>query len=379
MKKTVVEEISVKKRIPYSYLDKQFEHPESFFEAIGSVIRTGQYTLGEGLQTFEKALSKLCGTRFAVGVASGTDALFLVMKACGIGPGDEVITAPNSFIATAGAIVMTGARPLFADVREDYTIDPGLIEAKITPKTKAILPVHLTGNPADMEPILRIAERRHLLVIEDAAQAVSAAYRGKSVGAWGIAGCFSFHPLKNLNGWGDGGAITTDSEEIFNKLLLLRNHGLRNRDECAIFGVNSRLDTLQAALLLKLMEGLKAVTEKRISLASLYDRQLGELKGFVTVPPRRNDVRQVYHTYVIQAKSRDPLVQFLAERGVEAKLHYPIPIHLQEAARPYGYKKGDFPVCEAQAEQILTLPIHQYLEREDVAYVCDQVKAFYTS
>jgi len=377
MKRTLTTEIPVKKEVRYSYLSRQFQDPEPFFDVMRSVIRSGQYTLGEELQKFEKALSQICGTKFAVGVASGTDALFLAMKACGIGPGDEVITAPNSFIATAGAIVMTGARPVFVDVREDYTLNPRLIGEKITSKTKAIVPVHLTGNPAEMDAILKIASQRKLLVIEDAAQAISATYQGKAVGSFGIAGCFSFHPLKNLNGWGDGGAITTNSQDLFDKLILLRNHGLRNRDEVALFGYNSRLDTLQAALLLKLMEGVKTVTEKRISWANLYDRRLSELKEFVTVPPRRKEVRQVYHTYVIQVKSRDKLQRFLTEHGVETKVHYPIPLHLQEAARSYGYKKGDFPVCESQAQNILTLPIHQYLEEEDVQYACDQIKEFY--
>ncbi len=379
MKKETSTEIPVKRQVRYSYLDKQFKNPESFFSAMRSVIRSGQYTLGEELQKFEKTLSQICGTKFAVGVASGTDALFLAMKACGIGTGDEVITAPNSFIATAGAIVMTGARPVFADVKEDYTLNPDLIEAKITPRTKAIVPVHLTGNPAEMDAILKIASRRKLLVIEDAAQAISASYQGKAVGSFGIAGCFSFHPLKNLNGWGDGGAVTTNSQDLFDKLILLRNHGLRNRDEVALFGYNSRLDTLQAAILLHLMEtdGVRRITEKRIALADLYDQRLGEIKEFVTLPPRRKEVRQVYHTYVIQVKSRDKLLRFLSEKGIEAKIHYPIPIHLQEAARSYGYKKGDFPVTEAQAENILTLPIHQYLEEEDVLCVCEQIKAFY--
>lgn len=379
MKETTPTETTTKKQVAYSYLDKQFQDPQPFFDAIHAVVRSGDYTLGKVLQRFEEALTSLCQTSYAVGVNSGTDALFLAMKACGIGPGDEVLTTPNTFIATVGAIVMTGARPVFADVGEDYNLNPDLIEAKITPKTKALLPVHLTGNPARMEDILAIASRRNLLVIEDAAQAISASIHGKSVGSFGIAGCFSFHPLKNLNGWGDGGAITTNSQELYEKLILLRNHGLQNRDEVALFGINSRLDTIQAAILLKLMEAVSRITEKRIALAALYDRWLGELKGFVTLPPRRKDVRQVYHTYIIQAQSRDALKDFLAEKGVSAKIHYPIPVHLQEAARDLGYKAGDFPVCEAQAKMILTLPIHQYLEEGDIRYVCDQIKAFYLS
>ena len=376
-KKAITIEAPVQKRIAYSCLGTQFQDPERLFQVIRSVVQRGRFTLGEELQQFEKALSRLCGTQFAVGVSSGTDALFLTLKACGIGAGDDVITAPNSFVATAGAIVMTGARPVFVDVKDDYNIDPALLEKAVTSRTKAIVPVHLTGNPADLDILLEIASRRRLLVIEDAAQAICASSRGKPVGSFGIAGCFSFHPLKNLNGWGDGGAVTTNSQELFDRLRLLRNHGLRNRDECVIFGHNSRLDNLQAAILLKLMEEVEAVTEKRIRLAAVYDDQLGDLRKFVTLPPRREDVRQVYHTYVIQAASRDRLLHFLSERGIEAKVHYPVPIHLQEAARLYGYQKGDFPVCEAQAQRILSLPLHQYLEEEDVLHVCDQIQSFY--
>ena len=376
LRETVALEVPLKKRIAYSYLEKQFQDPERLLQVIRSVVRTGRFTLGEELEEFESALSQLCGTKFAVGVSSGTDALFLALKACGIGAGDEVITVPNSFVATAGAIVMTGARPVFVDVKEDYNINPDLLEEKVTSRTKAVVPVHLTGNPAEMDRLLEIASRRKLLVIEDAAQAIGASYHGKPVGSFGIAGCFSFHPLKNLNGWGDGGAITTSSQKLFDRLKLLRNHGLRNRDECVVFGYNSRLDNLQATLLLKLMEEVQAVTEKRIRLAVMYDRQLEDLKEFVTLPPRRSDVRQVYHTYVLQATSRDELLRFLSEKGIEAKVHYPVPIHLQEAARTYGHQKGDFPVCEAQADRILTLPLHQYLEEEDVLYVCDQIKSF---
>lgn len=377
MKKIVASQNQVQKRVPFSFLEKQFRDPEALFEVIRPVVQKGRFTLDEELRKFESALSQLCGTTFAVGVSSGTDALFLALKACGIGAGDEVITAPNSFVATAAAIVMTGARPVFVDVQEDYTIDPRLIEGRITSRTKAIIPVHLTGNPADMDAILNIASRRNLLVIEDAAQAITAIYQEKPVGSFGMASCFSFHPLKNLNGWGDGGAVTTNSQKLFDRLILLRNHGLRNRDECVLFGYNSRLDNLQAAVLLQLIEEVEFVTEKRIHLANLYNHHLGDLKKFVTFPPRRKEVRQVYHTYVIQVESRDELLCFLSDRGVEAKVHYPTPIHLQEAARSLGYQKGDFPVCETQAKRILSLPLHQYLEEEDILYVCDQIKEFY--
>ncbi|MBI4179208.1 DegT/DnrJ/EryC1/StrS family aminotransferase [bacterium] len=371
-----------RKIVRYSYLDRQFAGPaalRTLFEGVESVVKSGQFTLGKEVERFEAFLAARCGARFAVGVASGTDALILAMRACGIGDGDEVITAPNSFIATAGAIAQTRARPVFVDVREDYTIDPAQIVGRITPRTRAIIPVHLTGLPADMDPILDIANRHRLHVIEDASQAIDAVYRGRPSGSLGVAAAFSFHPLKNLNGWGDGGAVTTNSEEIAEQLRLWRNHGLVNRDECAFFALNSRLDSIQAALLLKLAENMDDVTEKRIRNAALYDHLLSDLQPFVTIPPRREDVRQVFHTYVLQVKFRETLIPFLSDRGVETKVHYPIPIHLQEAARHLGYRRGDFPVSERQAGAILSLPIHQYLEEDEIRYVADQIRQFYSN
>ena len=299
------------------------------------------------------------------------------MKALNIGPGDEVITAPNSFIATAGAIANTGARPVFVDVNDEYNIDADLIERVITPHTKVIMPVHLTGNPADMPKIMEIANRYNLYVMEDACQAVGASINGQPVGSFGIAGGLSFHPLKNLNVWGDGGIITTNSKELFDKIVLLRNHGLKNRDEVEFFGYNSRLDTIQAIVANQLLNVLDTITNTRIKNAKIYDDSLSALADYITLPPRKNNVKQVYHTYVIQAKQRDKLLAYLAHNGIEAKIHYPIPIHLQQASRYLGYKEGDFPVCEAQAKSIITLPIHQHLTDDELTYVIDNIRKFY--
>ena len=364
-------------KVKYIDLPKQ-AHAEDMIKDIKALLlSTGQYTLGPQVQEFETKFAQFCNTDYAVGLNSGTDALFFSMKILGIGPGDEVITAPNSFIATAAAIAHTGAKPVFADVNNEYNIDPELVENAITPDTRAIIPVHLTGNPSDMPMIMDIAEKHGLYVIEDAAQAIGASIDGKKIGSFGIAGCFSLHPLKNLNVWGDGGAVTTNDKELFEKMKLLRNHGLKNRDECALFGYNSRLDTLQAIVAIRLMNDLDMITDTRIRNAGIYDEALANMSEHITIPPRKKNVKQVFHTYVIQAKDRDGLYRYLLENGIEVKVHYPIPIHIQEACQYLGYKEGDFPVCEAQARSILTLPVHQHLTDSQLAYVIETIKKFY--
>ncbi|HEV7477672.1 MAG TPA: DegT/DnrJ/EryC1/StrS family aminotransferase, partial [Burkholderiales bacterium] len=274
----------------------------------------------------------------------GTDALFLSLKALGIDKGDEVITTPYTFFATIGAIVTAGARPVFVDIGDDYNIDPTKIEAAVTPRTRAILPVHWSGKPCDMDPIMEIAARRKLTVVEDACHAVKATYRGRGAGVLGTVGCFSFHPLKNLNVWGDGGIATTNSEEIAAKLRLLRNHGLRNRDECEVFAYNSRLDTVQAVVARHLLQKLEHITESRIAHAAYFDNALSAIPQ-IRVPQREPWIKQVYHLYIVRAERRDALQKFLAERDVDAKVHYPIPMHLQPAAREWGYKHGQFPIA----------------------------------
>jgi dTDP-4-amino-4,6-dideoxygalactose transaminase len=381
-------------KVGYSYLLQQFDvrpgkmkvsyldlprgtNATEILRALREQLKVCNFTLGPEVGEFEAKFAALHGTKQAIGLNSGTDALFLTMKAVGIGPGDEVITVPNSFIATAAAIANTGARPVFVDAGDDYNINPDLIEEAVTPRTRAILPVHLTGDPADMPRIMEIAHRYGLLVIEDACQAVSASINGKPVGSFGISGCFSLHPLKNLNVWGDGGVVTTDSDELAEKLRLMRNHGLKNRDECEFFAYNSRLDTVQAIVGLRLMPALEAATEARIRHARTYDEAFSQLGELIKVPPRKAQVRQVFHTYVVQAKDRDNLHEYLCSNGVEAKIHYPIPIHLQKASRYLGYKEGDFPQCEAQARSIITLPVHQHLTEEQLQYVIATVNRFY--
>ena len=364
-------------KVPYVNLLLQHKSLKAeILQAIEKVLDHGMFILGDEVREFEQMFADYCQVKYVVGLNSGTDALILAMKALGIGEGDEVITVPNSFLATASSIVLAGARPVFVDVRDDYNMDPELIEPAITERTKAILLVHLTGRPADMTPIMEIAQKHNLYVIEDCAQAVGAEYKGKRVGGFGDIGCFSLHPLKNLNALGDGGVITTDQEETYEYLLKARNHGLRNRDECDFWTYNSRLDTIQAAALKVKMKYLDEWTEKRRANAAFYREHL---KGVVKVPIEKEYEKSVYHTFVIRAEHKDELKEFLTSKGIDTKIHYPIPIHLQKAAEYLGYEKGDFPEAEKQAGEILSLPVYPELTSEQLNFVASEIKGFYIS
>ncbi len=364
-------------RVPFSYLDRQFADLDPFLEDIRALVKEGDFTLGKALTEFEIRFAQLLEAPYAIGVGTGTDAIAMSLKVLGVGPGDEVITTPNTFIATVGAIVMTGARPVFVDSENGYVIDPSKIEAAITPRTKAIVPVHYTGNVADMPCIMKIAEKYHLAVVEDACQAIIASLDGKKVGSWGQTAAFSFHPLKNLNVWADGGMIVTQSRDLAEKLRLYRNHGLQSRDEVVSFGINCRLDTLQAVIGNRLIGQTEAITARRIEFANRYDHAFEELSEYIDVPIRRPGVRHVYHLYVIRVKERDRLLHYLNQNEIEAKVHYPIPVHLQKAAKSLGYKRGDFPVAEEHARVAITLPAHPYLTDEEVSYVIDKIFKFY--
>jgi len=364
-------------RIPHVNIATQHAAiKDELLTAIGRVIDRGQFVLGDEVTEFEHRFAELCGVRYAVGLNSGTDALILALKALGIGSGDEVITVPNSFVASTSCIALLGARPVFVDVREDYNINPALIEQVITPRSRAILPVHLTGRPADMDPILEVARIYRLHVIEDCAQAVIAEYKGKRVGSFGFAGCFSLHPLKTLNACGDGGVLTTDDTCLAEQVRILRNIGLKTRDECVVWSGNSRLDTVQAAVLLVKLNYLEAWTEKRRANARFYQEHLGGLPQ-LQVPTDKPHERAVYHTFVIQADYRDELQAHLSKMGIGTAIHYPIPIHLQNVARDLGYRPGSFPIAERQAQRILSLPVYAELEEAELKYVADSIRGFY--
>jgi dTDP-3-amino-2,3,6-trideoxy-4-keto-D-glucose/dTDP-3-amino-3,4,6-trideoxy-alpha-D-glucose/dTDP-2,6-dideoxy-D-kanosamine transaminase len=362
--------------INHNYLSQQFEDSELILNDIRKLISKGDYTLGRSVNDFEKRICALTGSKYCIGVGSGTDALFLSLKAAGVKEGDEIITTPYTFYATIGAIVTAGARPVFVDVREDYNINPRKIEDAITPYTKGIIPVHWGGFPCEMDSIMTVAENNGLFVVEDACHAIQARFHEKAMGTFGLTGCFSMHPLKNLNVWGDGGYLITDSSEMAEKLSLFRNHGLVNRDECAVFAYNSRLDSLQAIVANHLLDKINFITESRISNAQLYDERLQYIKGIIT-PNRPDYVKQVYHIYVVRAEKRDNLQSYLIQKGVDAKVHYPVPMHLQPAAKNYGYKRGDFPVCEALCDSVISLPVHEFVTTKQINKVCDLIEEFY--
>jgi dTDP-4-amino-4,6-dideoxygalactose transaminase len=362
-------------KVPYIDLSAQhFAIKDELLKEIEKVIISGQFILGPFVEQFEHRFSSLSGAKYNVGVASGTDALILALKVLDIGFGDEVITAPNSFLASASAIALAGAKPVFADVADDFNLDPQKLEAVITGKTRAIIAVHLTGRPAPMNEINELARKHGLWVIEDAAQAVGAEYYNKKVGTLGHIGCFSLHPLKNLSAIGDGGLISTNDEVFYRKLLVLRNHGLKNRDECVTWSLNSRLDSIQAAILSVKMNHLEEWTNRRRYFAELYRNHISDL---VTVPVDKPHEKAVYHTFIIQTKYRDSLKGFLQKCEIDTKIHYPIPIHLQEAAKSLGYKKGDFPVTEKQVDQILSLPVYPELTDEQIMHVIHSIKDYF--
>jgi dTDP-4-amino-4,6-dideoxygalactose transaminase len=361
--------------VPYSNLPYQVaEVKQELLAAAEALLDGGRYILGPEVSAFEREFAAYCQSPHALGVANGTDALHLALRGLGVRGGDEVITVPNSFVATAATIALTGARPVFVDVGPDLNIDPERVEAAITPRTRGIIPVHLTGRPARMVQILEVARRHDLFVLEDTAQAVGAALNGKRVGSWGTAGTFSLHPLKNLHVYGDGGMITSGDQGLIDHLLLSRNHGLRTRDRCEFWSFNSRLDELQAALLRVQLKHLDRRTEERRRLAFRYNELL---RPFVEVPDEGPGEHCVYQTYVVQADHRDALKQHLNERGVEALVHYPTPLHMQPAARDLGYAADDFPRTMRAASRILSLPLYPGLSHAQQDLVVELIAGFF--
>jgi len=363
-------------KVRYSYLPQQFADCEDLWQDLRDFVSTGDFTLGKSLAIFEESFAKLIGTKFAIGVNSGTDAIKLPLKALGIGPGSEVITAANTFVATVGAICEIGAVPVFVDCDDTFCMNTDLVEKKITEKTKALLPVHFTGYMTDMRKLTKISEKYGIPVVEDACQSILGAIDGKNAGTWGKAGAFSLHPLKNINVWSDGGVIVTDDSELDKKLRLLRNHGLKNRDTVTLMGYNSRLDTIQAVVGNWLLPQAKAISEQRIANANYLDQGLEKIDQ-ITVPPRPNGYRLVYHLYIIFAEYRDELLQHCNDNGIEAKIHYPVPIYRQPALEMLGHKKGDFPVADAHTKKIITFPCDQHLSKKMMEYIIKTVTEFY--
>lgn len=372
-------------RVPFSYLDRQFraadvgepkQNLDVILDDIKEFVQSGDFTLGKKGEEFEAKFASLVGVKHAIGVNSGTDALFLSLKALGIGAGDEVITCAETFIATADAIAITGANPVFVDVNDEFTIDVDQIEAAITDRTRAIMPVWFTGNAPDMDRILSIAEKHKLLIVEDSCTAINGTYKNRHSGSFGIVGAFSFHPLKNLNVWSDGGMITTNEDQLNERLRMLRNYGLKSRDEVEVFGYNSRLDTIQAVVALRLIDDVKLYTDRRIKIAETYDKAFAPMPQ-IEVPERHSHVRHVFHLYMVRVTERDKLLHYCIERGVEAKVHYPIPLPYQKCSQHLGYIPGNFPKTERDCRTIITLPAHPYLSDDEVNYTMETVLSFY--
>ena len=363
-------------KVPFSYLPEQFADPEPVFARIRQIVASGDFTLGSAVAGFEARFAALVGVRHSIGVNSGTDALRLALRALGVGPGDEVITAANTFVATFSAIADIGAKTVFVDVTDDLCMDLDLLEKSITGKIKAVVPVHLSGAMVDMRRLLEITQPRGIPVVEDACQAIKSSLDGRPAGSWTIAGAFSLHPLKFLNIWGDGGVITTGDDALAARLRLLRNHGLESRDLAVMAGVNSRLDSIQAAVALQGLEAVDSISTQRLQNAAFYDQAL-KAHSQVRIPPRNPRAVHSYVTYQIFVERRDSLLQFCEARGIECKVHYPIPLYCQRGLQHLGYKPGDFPVADRHARTAVTLPVHQYLSREQLQFVVESIAAFY--
>jgi dTDP-4-amino-4,6-dideoxygalactose transaminase len=363
-------------RVRYSYLRQQFADCEDLWRQLKAFVPTGDFTLGKPLQEFERRFAELIGVKHAIGVNSGTDAIKLALRACGVGYGDEVITAANTFVATVGAICEIGARPVFVDCDDTFCMDVQNVEAAITSKTRAIVPVHFTGYMTDMRRVVPLAEKYGLALIEDACQSILGAIDGRNAGSWGHAGAFSLHPLKNINVWSDGGVITTDNEDLDRQLRLLRNHGLADRDTVVLMGYNSRLDTIQAVVGNWLIPNAVDIARQRIENARRYDDGLRHIPQ-IRIPPRPADMRVVYHLYIVFAEERDALLKHCVDNGIEAKVHYPVPIYRQPALAHLGHKAGDFPVSDRHTAEIITFPCDQHLSKEEIDYVIHTVSAFY--
>ncbi|MFA5088821.1 MAG: DegT/DnrJ/EryC1/StrS family aminotransferase [Candidatus Omnitrophota bacterium] len=362
-------------KVPFVDFSKQYEAIKKEIEpGLQSIFQKGNFILGQEEKDFESEFAKYCEARYAIGVNSGTDALFLALLALGVGEGDEVIVPSFTFIATALAVSYTRARPVFADIQEgSYNINPEEIKKKITPRTKVIIAVHLYGQPADMQEILTVAGKHNIKVLEDSAQAHGAVYRGRRVGSLGDVGCFSFYPTKGLGAFGDGGMVVTQDKSVYDRVLSLRDYGRKDRYAHVLKGYNSRLDTVQAVVLSAKLKHLDEWNQMRRDHAMYYAQLLKSIPG-VKTPVVQAERTHVFQTFAIRVEKRDKVYEEMKRRDVGALIHYPIPLHLQEAYSELGYKPGDFPVSERIAKEILSVPMYPHVQKEQIQYVCDCLK-----
>ncbi|SEM79088.1 DegT/DnrJ/EryC1/StrS family aminotransferase [Lihuaxuella thermophila] len=368
-------------QIPLLDLKAQYQTiREEVRQAVDKVLDGGRYILGPEVKALEEEVAAYCGVKHAIGVANGTDALVLALDAAGIGPGDEVITTPYTFFATAEAVSRLGATPVFVDIDpQTYNIDVKQIRAKINSKTKAIIPVHIFGQPADMEEIMAIAKEHNLFVLEDAAQAMGSEYKGRKIGSWGHAATFSFFPTKNLGGYGDGGMITTNDDELARKIRSLRVHGSNPESKYynSMIGYNSRLDELQAAILRIKLRHLDSWNDARREKAALYDELLKDTP--VVTPYHADDRKHIYHLYIIQAEDREQLVGHLKENGISTGVYYSIPLHQQEVYKSLAYEEGSLPTSEYMSKRTFALPLYAELSNENIHRIVDIIKSYYAN
>ena len=362
-------------KVECNVLDRQFKmYQPEYEEAALRALRSGWYVLGKEVESFEQGFADFTGAKYCVGLNSGLDALILAVRALGIGAGDEVIVPANTYIASVMGITENGATPVFVEPDEYYNIDVRKIEAAITEKTKAILPVHLYGQSCDMRTIQNLAEKYNLFIIEDCAQSHGACFDGQMTGTFGDVGCFSFYPTKNLGAFGDGGAIITNNAEIADKIRTLRNYGSRVKYHNEVEGVNSRLDEIQAALLSVKLRHIEELTAERQRIAARYLQEI--VNPNIVLPEMLAGSDHVYHQFVVRCSRREEFIQYLLDKGIKTMIHYPIPPHLAESYARLGYKKGDFPITEAYADEIVSLPMYNGMTDEEIGYVVETINLF---
>jgi aminotransferase EvaB len=364
-------------KVNYNYLPQEFNNPDPIISDWRRLIKSSDFTLGKFVEEFEKKLAKFLGVKFCISTNNGTDALILCLKALNIKEDDEIITVANTFYATAGAIVAVGAIPVFCDCDDRYQILISDIEKKITKKTKAIIPVHWAGASPDMFKIMKIARKYNLKVIEDACMGIGGKIFKKSPGNFGNISAVSMHPLKSLNVMGDGGAVVTNNSSLYYWIKKYRNHGMINRDNIDFWGVNNRMQPLQAIVAMHGLKKLKKIISLRKKNADFLDKKLLTLKKYIKLPKRPKNYLETYALYMILCQNRDKLKKYLEKNNIEVKIHYPKPLHLQSASKMFGYKKGDFPIIEKQSKQLLTIPIHQFLQYRHLDFVYKKIKYFY--
>ncbi len=363
-------------RVPYNYLPMEFSNNKEIIVHWKKLIKSTDFTLGKYMIDFENKFKKFVNAKYCVATNNGTDALILSLKSLGIGKGDEVITVTNTFYATVGAIVAVGAKPVLCDSDSRFQIDVTKIEKFITKKTKAIVPVHWGGASPEMSKILKISKKYNLFIVEDACMGIGAKINGKSPGTFGHVGAFSMHPLKSLNVMGDAGAVVTNNKRLYDWMKKYRNHGMVNRNENVIWGVNYRMQPLQAIVAIHGLTKLQNVIKRRNKNAKFYDLQFKDLKENIKVPDRPKGYVETFALYMIECKNRDKLLSFLIKNKIEAKVHYPKPLHKQKAYIQ-NYKKINLPVSEKQSNNLITLPVHQFLNKKQLTFVTDTIKKFY--